>query len=388
MNNNIKISVIVPSFNSERYISRCLKSLINQTYKNLEIIVIDDCSTDNSCKIIEEFQKKYNNIILLKNEENKKTFETRRIGMETAIGDYIGFCDADDFHESYAFEYLLNLIQQDNYDMATGIFVYNENNWPCPKNSMVYILNNYDLYKNLFSKSEIHSLSISIFKKETIKKSLLEVPKNIKISNGEDFLWFAFIYYNVKSYIHGDKPIYNYCKNELSVSRSKNIYSALSRVVDYSILYYQLEQLLINRNQYETYRMRLSNIGMGMSKAAMERLKNNTDDYIELWEKHSSETMKKLLVNNILINKQQENIDFKIFNDRISKIELEINNINNNMVKIEKNLIKYSNNFTNILKNIINIIVWWIPIRKWRDDFRNKMLNPDQTRPEIGIMFI
>lgn len=62
MNNNIKISIIVPSFNSERYISRCLKSLINQTYKNLEIIVIDDCSTDNSCKIIEEFQK---NIIIL-----------------------------------------------------------------------------------------------------------------------------------------------------------------------------------------------------------------------------------------------------------------------------------------------------------------------------------
>ncbi|TKZ29207.1 glycosyltransferase family 2 protein, partial [Brachyspira catarrhinii] len=111
MNNNMKISVIVPSYNSERYISRCLNSLINQTYKNLEIIIIDDYSTDNSCKIIEEFQKKYNNIIFLKNEENKKTFETRRIGMEAATGDYIGFCDADDFHEPYSFEYLLNLIQ-------------------------------------------------------------------------------------------------------------------------------------------------------------------------------------------------------------------------------------------------------------------------------------
>ncbi|TKZ28980.1 hypothetical protein [Brachyspira catarrhinii] len=150
----------------------------------------------------------------------------------------------------------------------------------------------------------------------------MEVPKNIKISNGEDFLWFAFIYYNVKSYIHGDKPICNYCKNELSVSRSKNIYSALSKVVYYSILYYQLEQLLINRNQYETYKMRISNIGVGMSKAAMERLKSNTDDYIELWEKHSSESMKKLLVNNISINKNKKILTLKYLMIEYTKLSL------------------------------------------------------------------
>ena len=382
---NYKISVIVPSYNSERYISRCLNSLINQTYKNLEIIVVDDCSTDNSYQIVKEFQNKHNNIISLRNENNKKTFETRRVGMKAATGDYIGFCDSDDFHESNAFEYLLNLILKNDYDMSSGIFVHNENNWPCPKNSIIYTLNNYDLYKNLFNKKEIHHLSTSLFKKEVIKKSLEEIPENINISNADDFLLFGIIYYNVKSYIHGDKSIYNYCRNEMSVSKSKGVNTALARVIDYSKVYYYLEQLLINRNQYETYKTQLANIGMGMAKAAMERLKNNADNYIELWEKNSSEAMKKLLINNILSNKLQESIDFKNFKDKISKIETEIKNLKDNVFEIENNINHlniYNNNLNNILGNIINTIVWWIPIRKLRDNFRNKMLRPDQTRPD------
>ena len=92
-----KISVIVPIYNVEKYIKRCLDSILMQKYQNLELILINDGSTDNVEEIIKTYIEKYPNIIKYIKKENTGLSDTRNTGMEIATGDYIMFVDSDDY---------------------------------------------------------------------------------------------------------------------------------------------------------------------------------------------------------------------------------------------------------------------------------------------------
>ena len=91
-----KISVIIPVYNEEEYCNECIDSVINQSYKNLEIICINDKSTDNSLKILEDYAQKDSRITIINNQENKGLGFSRNVGLEYATGDYIFFIDSDD----------------------------------------------------------------------------------------------------------------------------------------------------------------------------------------------------------------------------------------------------------------------------------------------------
>ncbi|MDD5021992.1 MAG: glycosyltransferase [Endomicrobiaceae bacterium] len=101
--NNPKISVIIPVYNGEKYLSQCLDSLINQTFKDIEIICIDDGSTDNSIEILEQYAQKDSRIKII-NQENSGAAEARNNGLAHAAGDYLSILDCDDFFDSDMFE--------------------------------------------------------------------------------------------------------------------------------------------------------------------------------------------------------------------------------------------------------------------------------------------
>ena len=94
-----KVSIIVPVYNVERYIVRSMDSLVNQTLKDIEIIVVNDGSTDNSKKLIEIYQKKYPNKIKLVDKKNGGLSDARNYGIPHATGEYIAFLDSDDYVE-------------------------------------------------------------------------------------------------------------------------------------------------------------------------------------------------------------------------------------------------------------------------------------------------
>jgi glycosyltransferase involved in cell wall biosynthesis len=100
LNINKLISIIIPNYNNEKYLKKCLDSCINQTYKNLEIVIVDDCSRDNSVNIIKEYQKNDNRIKLIENKSNQKVSKTRHIGIESSNGEWITTLDSDDFYYS------------------------------------------------------------------------------------------------------------------------------------------------------------------------------------------------------------------------------------------------------------------------------------------------
>ena len=122
MNNRPLVSVIVPVYNVEKYLSRCLDSLINQTLKNLEIICINDGSKDNSIKILEEYSQKDNRIIIL-NQDNAGLSAARNNGMNHAKGEYIGFVDSDDWVNLNFFEKLYNAAKKYGCDIAAADFI-------------------------------------------------------------------------------------------------------------------------------------------------------------------------------------------------------------------------------------------------------------------------
>lgn len=100
----IKVSVIVPVYNVEDYLEECLKSIINQTLNEIEIICIEDCSTDNSLNILEEFAKKDSRIKIIKNQSNKGLAAVRNIGIKASKGEYLSFVDSDDYLDLRTYE--------------------------------------------------------------------------------------------------------------------------------------------------------------------------------------------------------------------------------------------------------------------------------------------
>lgn len=127
MRNEELISVIVPVYNVEKYVGKCLDSIINQSYKNLEIIVINDGSKDNSLKIIKEYEKKDNRIIVI-DRDNGGLSEARNSGINIANGNYYMFIDSDDFVDEKMIEILYNNLKE--YDKKISIcnrYYYYEN---------------------------------------------------------------------------------------------------------------------------------------------------------------------------------------------------------------------------------------------------------------------
>jgi glycosyltransferase involved in cell wall biosynthesis len=115
-----KISVIIPVYNVEKYLARCLNSIIKNTYKNIEIILVNDGSKDKSQEIIDKYKNKYGNIIKAKEQENKGPAEARNVGIEMASGEYLMFIDSDDFIKEDYIENYVKTLKEADYDLVAG----------------------------------------------------------------------------------------------------------------------------------------------------------------------------------------------------------------------------------------------------------------------------
>lgn len=123
----VKVSVIVPVYNVEEYLSKCLESLVNQTLEDIEIIVVNDGTKDNSQKIIDKYSKKYPNKIKSFIKENGGLSSARNYGLKYATGEYIGFVDSDDWVELDMYEKMYNKAVENNFDIVVcDLFYYFE----------------------------------------------------------------------------------------------------------------------------------------------------------------------------------------------------------------------------------------------------------------------
>ena len=120
------LSIVIPVHNASSYLRRCLDSIVCQTYGQIEVIVIDDLSTDNSIQIVEEYQKKDPRIKLLRNVGNLRVGYTRNRGLKEAAGEYVWFVDADDWIPLGAISELVDHLNQSSKDVDLLVFGHTE----------------------------------------------------------------------------------------------------------------------------------------------------------------------------------------------------------------------------------------------------------------------
>ena len=206
------ISVIVPIYNVEKYLTKCIESIINQTYKNLEIILVDDGSPDKSPIICDEYAKKDNRIKVI-HKKNGGLSDARNYGMSLATGEYISFIDSDDYIDEEMYEKMIfELINNDSDIVSCAI-----NNVYSDRVESSYIEERvYDTelaLKNLILGRDLNqTVWNKLYKKDVINGILFEKGK----INEDDF-WTYQVFANSKKIITLNKPLYNYIHRESSI---------------------------------------------------------------------------------------------------------------------------------------------------------------------------
>ena len=436
----IKISVIIPVYNVELYLKECLDSVINQTLKDIEIICIDDNSTDNSYNILLEYQKIDNRIKIIKHKENLGLGPARNSGIRKAKGEYIYFIDSDDYISTNYINSLYESAIKYNADIVgtSNIFIISIDNiiypfeifkideWKKidPKFYLEGISN--ITIKNLLHNTQEYLAVMAwnkIYKKDFIIKNNLFF---MDIHSGEediDFYYRILINEPLIAYNHSETYFYrkrenslmekartdidifkysiehyyytiDYCKNK-NIKLLEDLYirlweSALSRFElinykkeSYEYLYQFAKDIHIKSNISEDLYDKFINC----------KLFHTYEDYI-----YSNNKIVKLNNHINYLENYISNLENNISNlkNYISNLE---NNINNNYqyldnlideVRFENNIIKLfglyaKRNYIAIImlgikitirinNEKINKLAWWIPIRKWRNNFRNRLI--------------
>ena len=214
------ISVIVPVYNTEKFLKKCLLSLINQSYHNLELVIVNDGSTDGSGEICEDFKKKYRNIKYIY-QNNGGVSSARNKALKMCNGEFITFVDSDDWVESDYCEKLYNSIIKNNSDIALCGFnkIYDSKKEKCS-----------------FSKDNVYSSSIyakyilnpqtgfGMVAPKLIRKEIIDNEFDSKLRIGEDALFMLQLAKNVKIVNYLDECLYNYRINSDSAVRKFNPY--------------------------------------------------------------------------------------------------------------------------------------------------------------------
>lgn len=210
------ISIIVPIYNAEKNLRRCLDSIKNQTFKDIEVILVNDGSKDGSGKICDEYVQKDNRFKVI-HKDNNGVSAARNDGLKIANGKYIGFVDADDWLEPNMFESLYDLIIKYNADIAMCGYVIERQDGSlinCPNESKIYKMSRYEALNNLTNFKGY--LWNKLFSTELIKKNKIFFDEDVHFC--EDLLFCSQAFLNSNTIVFDTKPYYHYIIHENSVT--------------------------------------------------------------------------------------------------------------------------------------------------------------------------
>lgn len=314
-----KISVIIPIYNVEKYLKKCVNSVINQTYKNLEIILVDDESPDNCPEICEEFKKLDNRIVVI-HQKNKGLSGARNSGIKIATGEYLVFHDSDDTIDETCIEDLYNCLKKYNtrisvcgkkYEFENGkiVYKYNEIFDKC-----------YNFEDAMDEMNKFYYFDMSacgkLYHKSLFKE--LEFPVG-KLS--EDYYVMYKIFKDADKVAYISKPMYNYLQRQNSISKNKKIneefitaaYNQMKDLEDYSERMKKIVHVayasanLTVFNLYIKQKVKCPKIKVKQFKQAVKENLSYINEYKELSK------AKKLQFKLFLFNKWIYILSFKIY---------------------------------------------------------------------------
>ena len=220
-----KITVIVPVYNVENYLNKCLDSILKQTYQNLEIIVVNDGSTDNSGGICQEYAQKDSRIIYIE-KENGGLSDARNAGLDRMTGSYVTFVDSDDWIEQDYVEVLYNKLTEYQADVSVGnYYSYNEDEgmYYFHINGDSYyekVFDNVSIFENLYESQEMKSFALISAWGKLYKASLFDYIRFDKGKLGEDGYMNQKLYLLVQKVIYINQGLYAYRQRSGSITKT------------------------------------------------------------------------------------------------------------------------------------------------------------------------
>ena len=223
-----KASLIIPVYNVENYIEKCLNSVVNQTLKDMEVIIVNDGSKDSSKQKIEKYLKKYPRIKYLE-KENGGLSDARNYGMQYATGEYIAFLDSDDYVEETMYEEMYNVAQKEAADMVECNFI-----WEYPDKKREDIGAVYNSKREMVEKARVVAWN-KLIKRELLEKTGVKFPIGLRYEDVE-FFYKLVPYLEKVSFVK--KCFVHYIQRGNSIAntqniRTKEIFTVLQNVISY-----------------------------------------------------------------------------------------------------------------------------------------------------------
>ena len=276
-----KVSVIVPIYNVEKYLEKCINSLLSQTLEDIQIILVNDGSKDNSGNIAREYEKNNKNRIIYVEKENGGLSDARNYGLKYATSDFIAFLDSDDYIEKNAYEEMYNKAIEENADYVECDFI-----WEFPNKIRVDKQYPYKNKKEMLSFVRVVAWN-KLIKRQLIIDNNLEFPKGLRYEDIE-FTYKLIPFVNKFAYV--DKPFIHYVQREGSIANVQNERTAeIFTVLDNVIEFYK------KNNIYEEYRDELEyNYARYLLCSSLKRMCKIKDKTIreklltESWERLNS----------------------------------------------------------------------------------------------------
>ncbi|WP_194191028.1 glycosyltransferase [Clostridium chrysemydis] len=308
------LSVIIPVYNIENYLEKCIDSVLKQRFKNYEIILVNDGSTDNSLKICKRYKQRYNNITLI-DKKNGGLSDARNAGLKIANGEFVVFIDSDDYIDEFMFEKMINVAQKDNLDLVIcdceRVYESKEIDKICKcdlDSSKLY--NNEELLYNYLLQNIRPNAWDKLYRKSLFIENNIEFPKGLY---HEDLLTTFRIIKEVKRAKYIDEPFYKYLCREGSITTNLK----LKNLEDMSIIIKRINELFNEMNLQKEY-VDAFNI---LNYNVCSYIKNNIND--EKKENIIADIKSKFIKNKMVLNKlisNKERIKFILNILGISKV--------------------------------------------------------------------
>ncbi len=329
MENNVpKVSVIIPVYNTENYLRKCLDSVCNQTLKDIEIICINDCSPDGCLDILREYASKDARIKIIDFKENKGVAIARNRGIEVATGEFIGLLDSDDYVDLDFYEKLYNSAIKNNADIVKSKLYTHKLNGTLEKHHEIFekIKNNKAYFNMCFSSA--------IYSRELLNKH------NIRFLNnciwGEDRYFVVLASYYCKNFYIEDSVVFHYVNRSDSVTVEMNEKKLASAIYSNEMIFNFINTNTIDKEDYKIIAIDFMWDLLQVLINSIKLQKFNTtpfyDKILKIFEdvKFKNEIFKE----NDFINFQYENlinknIDILIDSNRIYNIRQQRKFINN-----------------------------------------------------------
>lgn len=355
----VEISVIIPVYNSEEYLRECLDSILNQTFKNIEIICINDGSTDHSLKFLKDYQKKDSRLKIF-NQENNGAASARNVGIKQSKGKYIYFMDSDDILELTALEELHTLAERKKLDLIIFKLINFDDG-----NRKKYMSDYYEMTflkdlvgEKVFNYNDIGEKLFKIAVSPPGKFFQKDLIYDISFPEGyifEDNAFFTEVILKAKSVFFYDKHLYNRRVRSDSVMGNRNLKQAdiipiFNKMIDIVIKYDCFDEF---KSFLLEYKVSIINMRFGLVEDKFKneffiRIKNDFNDYKNYFDEVFNEFKheNKIFYENVL----------EYDNYREFELNLKINDVTHEIKQTKKNIneLKKENDFLNSQIKLIN----------------------------------